>query len=233
MSPPVRQPVGFFRATAILLRKDLLLEWRTRARVNALVFFALATLLLFAFALDANRNIMQAAAGGLLWLGLLFSSVLALGESFRVENENAALDGIRLVPASGRAIFIAKALGNTLLIYALGWLLLPVMVALYDIHLTLGPGPYAIALLLGCLSITAPGVVFSAIANNARARDVLLPLLLFPLLVPALLASVKATTLVFGGDPMDQLRSWLWLVAGFDVIYWALGFLLFPRVIED
>lgn len=228
-----RTPVGFFAATWILFRKDLLLEWRTRARINALIFFALSTLLLFAFALGADTLTMRATAGGLLWLGILFSSVLSLGESFRVENENAALDGVRLVPASARAIFVSKALGNTALLYALGWLLLPVMVAIYGVQVKEGFALYGLVLLLGCLSIAAPGVMFSAIANNARARDVLLPLLLFPLLMPALLAAVKATSVVLAGDAMDQLGAWLALLAAFDVIYWSLGFALFPRVIED
>jgi heme exporter protein B len=86
---------------------------------------------------------------------------------------------------------------------------------------------------LGCLAIAAPGTLYSAIANHARARDVLLPLLLFPLVVPALLAATKATSLVLQGDPMEQLGSWLALLGGFDMIYWSLGFVLLPKVIED
>lgn len=244
-------PPGLLRATFILLRKDLLLEWRTRARVNALLFFAFATLLIFSFALGPDTRLLQRAAGGYLWLAILFSSVLALGESFRVEAENQTLDGLRLTPTDARAIFLGKALGNAALLFLLGWFLLPIMVALYDVSiLPRAPGvpwfaevstaeiatqlgKYLLVLLLGCLSISAPGTVYSAIANNARARDVLLPLLLFPLIIPALLAAVKATGLVLGGDPMNQLGSWLALLGAFDVIYWALGFTLFPRVIED
>jgi hypothetical protein len=90
-----------------------------------------------------------------------------------------------------------------------------------------------LVLLMGCLAISAPGTIYAAIANNARARDVLLPVLLFPLLVPALLSAVKSTNLVLQGDPMNQLPSWLSLLAAFNLIYWVLGFLLFPRVIED
>lgn len=231
MSAP--KPIGLLKTTAVLLRKDLLLEWRTRARLNALVFFALATLLLFSFALGPDTKLLEKNAGGYLWLAILFASTLALGESFRVETENACLDGLRMAPADARAIFLSKALGNTALLVGLGTLLIPVMVALFGVKLVLGWGALLLTLVLGCMALAAPGTVYAAIANNARARDVLLPLLLFPLVIPALLASAKAMTLVLQGDPMNQLNSWFGLLIGFNLIYWGLGFLLFPRVIED
>lgn len=224
---------GMFRTAWILLAKDLLLEWRTRARLNALVFFALATLLLFSFALGPDTTLLARHAGGYLWLALLFASVLSLGESFRVEQENACLDGLRLAPTDARAIFLSKAVGNTLLLLFLALVLLPVMIAIYGVTLAMGPLALLGVLALGCMAISAPGTVYSAIANHARARDVLLPLLLFPLIVPALLAAVKATTLVLQGDPMGQLTSWLGLLTAFNLIYWGLGLALFPRVVED
>jgi len=238
---------GLLRATWLLVRKDLLLEWRTRARANALFFFALATLLLFSFALGPDTTILRRAAGGTLWLAILLASVLALGESFRVEQENAALDGLRLAPADPQALFLAKALANGMLLLLLGVALLPVLGALAG--LTLAPrivmtlpvltfplsglGAMALVLVLGCLAIAAPGTIYAAIASNARARDVLLPLLLFPLLIPALVAAAKATSLALEGDPMLQFGSWLGLLASFDLIYWSLGFALFPLVVED
>ena len=225
--------IGLLRTTWVLIRKDLLLEWRTRARLNALIFFSLATLLLFSFALGPDTVLLRKNAGAFLWLGVLLSSVLALGESFRVEHENSALDGVRLAPADARAVFLAKAGGNAALLFGLSLFLMPVLVALYDIRLATSMGQLLLVLLLGCLAISAPGTVYSAIANNARARDVLLPLLLFPLLVPALMAAVKALTLVLEGDPMLQYGSWVTLLASFNLIYWGLGIVLFPRVIEE
>jgi heme exporter protein B len=227
------RPISLLKTVGVLLAKDLLIEWRTRARLNALIFFALATLLLFSFAVGPDTKVLARNAGGYLWLALLFASVLALGESFRVEQENLTLDGLRLAPADARAIFLSKAVGNTLLLTGLGVLLLPVMVALYSVQVVMGVGPLATTLVLGCMAISAPGTVYSAIASNARARDVLLPLLLFPLIIPALLAAAKATSLVLQGDPMNQLSSWFKLLIGFNLIYWGLGFVLFPRVIED
>lgn len=229
---PSRAP-GLLGTTWILVRKDLLLEWRTRARANALIFFSLSTLLLFSFALGPDTTFLRRAAGGTLWLALLLASVLALGESFRVEQENAALDGLRLAPADARALFLAKALANAVLLAVVGAILLPVLGALASLGLTLGLGRMAGVLVLGCLAIAAPGTVYAAIASQARSRDVVLPLLLFPLLIPALVAAAKATSLVFEGDPMLQFPSWLGLLIGFNLVYWSLGFILFPRVLED
>ncbi|MHB8875265.1 MAG: heme exporter protein CcmB [Myxococcaceae bacterium] len=227
------EPIGLFRAAGIVLWKDLLIEWRTRARLNALIFFAVATLLLFSFALGPDTALLRQNAAGYLWLGILFASVLSLGESFRVESENSSLDGLKLAPADARAVFLGKAVGNGLMLFALSFILLPVMVGLYDVSFAGGFWKLVGVLALGCAAITAPGTIYAAIASNARARDVLLPLLLFPLLVPALLAAVKASALVLQGDPMGQLGSWLGLLGGFNLIYWGLGFTLFPRVIED
>lgn len=233
LATPRPRAIGLVAATLALLRKDLLIEWRTRARLNAIIFFALATLLMFSFALGPDTKLLEKNAGGYFWLAILFASVLALGESFRVESENACMDGVRLAPADPRAIFLSKALGNTLLLTALGALLVPVMVALYGVRIITSFTDLGLILLLGCLALSAPGTVYAAISSNARARDVLLPLLLFPLVIPALLSAAKATTLVLQGDPMNQFNSWLGLLGGFNLIYWGVGFVLFPRIIED
>ncbi|HVP60893.1 MAG TPA: heme exporter protein CcmB [Myxococcaceae bacterium] len=228
----MRRP-GLLASTWVLFRKDLLLEWRSRARVNALLFFSLATLLLFSFALGPDTALLRRNAGGYLWLALLLASVLALGESFRVERENATLEGLRLVPVNARAIFLAKAVANAVLLAGLGGLLVPVLVALLDVRIVLPVGQLLGLILLGCLAIAAPGTLYGAIASHARARDVLLPLLLFPILIPALVAAAKGTALVFEGDPMGQFPSWVALLTSFDLIYWGLGVLLFPRVVEE
>ncbi|MBK7860218.1 MAG: heme exporter protein CcmB [Archangiaceae bacterium] len=228
---PVRP--GLFACTVILLRKDLLLEWRTRARLNALVFFGICTLLMFSFALGANAMALREHASGYFWLAILFASVLSLSESFRVEQENHSLDGLRLAPANGRAIFLAKAIGNTVLLWGLGAVLAPLSIAVFDLRVVMSLFTLAFIMLVGSMAISAAGTFYASIASNARARDVLLPILLFPVLVPVLIAAVKATTMVFEGDPMNQMESWLTLLGSLNVIYWGLGLVLFPRIIED
>lgn len=220
-------------AAWLVLKKDWQLEWRTRARLTALIFFSLSTLLLFSFAMGPDTNALRAHAPGYLWLALFFASVLSLGESFRVESENQALLGLLLTPVEPRAIFLGKVFGNASLLFGLSLLLLPVSVALYDIDLSRAPLSLLTVLFLGSIGISAPGIVYSAISANARARDVMLPLLLFPVLVPLLLATVNATRFSLGPDPQEQLGSWLKLLTAFDLIYLSVGFLVFPKVVEE
>jgi heme exporter protein B len=129
-------------------------------------------------------------------------------------------------------IFYGKAVANWIQLTILGIFLMPVMVVLYDAGTTRVPGMIGI-ILLGSAGISAPGTLYSAMAAQARAKQMLLPLLLFPLIVPVLLSSVKATSLLILGDPMGQIRSWTTLLAAFDAIYWSICGLLFDRVIED
>jgi len=224
---------GLLRSIYIVAKKDIVLEWRSRARLNATLFFAIMTLLLFSFAAGPHQNLLARNAPGYLWLAIFLASVLSLSESMRIEAENDALDGLRLAPVEPLAIFLAKAIVNTLFLMALALIMAPLALALYDAKLVLSFGSLMSILLLGCAAVSAPGTLYSALAVQARARDVLLPLLLFPVLVPGLLAAVKATSLIFEGDPMAQLSGWRALLLGFNLTYWLLCAVLFGRVIEE
>jgi heme exporter protein B len=219
--------------TIAVFRKDVLLEWQGRSRASAVIFFSAMTLLLFSFAVGPNREVLSRHASGYLWLALLLSSVLSLGESFRVETEDDALEGMRLLPVDPRALFFGKAFSNFLLLLALGLLLVPAALVLYSAEVRGSWGLLLAALTLGTGGLAAPGTLYAAMTSQARGRDVLLPLLLFPLVVPVLLASVKATSLAMTGDPMNQGGSWLGVLICFDLVYWSLPAILFGRVIED
>lgn len=219
--------------TLAVFRKDVLLEWQGRSRASAVIFFSAMTLLLFSFAVGPNREVLSRHASGYLWLALLLSSVLSLGESFRVETEDDALEGMRLLPVDPRALFFGKAFSNFLLLLALGLLLVPAALVLYSAEVRGSWGLLLAALTLGTGGLAAPGTLYAAMTSQARGRDVLLPLLLFPLVVPVLLASVKATSLAMTGDPMNQGGSWLGVLICFDLVYWSLPAILFGRVIED
>ncbi|MEO0814551.1 MAG: heme exporter protein CcmB, partial [Myxococcota bacterium] len=206
--------------------------WRSRARINATIFFSVMTLLLFSFAAGPRPKLLAENAPGYLWLALLLSSTLALGESMRVEADNEAMEGLRLIPVDGRALFLSKSLVNALFLCALCLLVVPLSVALYGVQVD-APLQLVSVMALGCFAIAAPGTFYAAIAAQIRARDVLLPLLLFPILVPSLIAAVRATQLCLEGDAMDQLSSWSTLLLVFNVLYWVMCTLLFTRVIEE
>jgi heme exporter protein B len=214
------------------LRKDLLLQWRTRAQLVAVFVFGASALLLFSFAVGPNAGVLRQHAAGFLWLGLLLASTLALADSFESEMAQRALEGLLLLPADPRALYYGKAVANVLQLTLLGAALVPVMVVLYDAG-TARVGALVGVVALGAAGLSAPGTLYAAMTAQARARNTLLPLLLFPLVVPALLAAVKATSLLILGDPMGQLRAWTLLLVAFDAVYWSLCGLLFERVVED
>lgn len=219
--------------TLIVLRKDLLLSWRGRARIVAMISFAVVALMLFSFAVGPNSDVLSRHAGGYLWLALLLASVLSLGESFRLELEDSALEGLQLLPVDPRALFFGKALANALWLFLLGLVLVPASLALYGASIEGSPLALAAFIGLGSLGLAGPGTLYSGMTSRAQGSDVLLPLLLFPLVVPVLLAATKGTSLALLGDPMDQGRSWGAILVCFDLVYWSLCPLLFGRVLDD
>lgn len=214
------------------LHKELLLQWRTKAQLLAIFVFGAASLLLFSFAIGPDSSALRQHAAGFLWLGLMLSSTLTLAESFQSEMEQRALEGLLLLPAGARAIYYGKALSNWAQLTILGVGLIPLMVVLYDAPM---PRPFALVgvIMAGAAGLSAPGTLYAAMTSQARAKQTLLPLLLFPLVVPVLLSAVKATSLLILGDPMGQVSSWILLLLSFDAIHWSLCGFLFDRVVED
>lgn len=221
--------------TWTILRKDLLLEWRGRSRMVSVVLFGTVTLVLFSFAVGPDSTALRAGAAGFLVLALLLSSTLSLSESFRFEQEQRAMEGLLLLPVDAIALYYGKALASTLFLCLLAPILVPVALVLYSVEME----PMALARLLliwglAAAGLTAPGTLYAAMTSRLRSQDVLLPILLFPLVIPVLLGSVKAMALILLGDPMSQLWAWTLLLATFDLIYWVLcGMLLFSHAIEE
>ncbi len=219
-------------AVGALLAKDLLVEWRARAQVVALLGFAVVVLLLFSFAVGPDSSMLARHAGGYLWLAMLLASTLLLARSLQTETETGAMEALLLAPVPAPAIFYGKALANTGLLLLVACVALPLDLAITGAQLVESPWPLLAVLVLGSAGISAPGTFYAALTARVAGRQILLPLLLFPLIVPALLAAVKATSLVLTGDPMGQLTSWLVLLFCFDLIYWSLCGVLFERVVE-
>lgn len=214
------------------IRKDLLLTWSSRFQAVAVLVFGATALLLFSFAIGPDAVALRQHASGFIWVALLLSSTLSLGESFRAEMEQKALQGMLLLPVSPRALFYGKAIANWIQLALVGFSLVPVMVVLYDAGTSRTPELLGL-ILLGAAALAAPGTLYAGMSVQVRAQQVLLPLLLLPLVVPVLLAAVKATSLLVLGDPMGQLGSWTKLLVAFNCIYWPLCGLFFGHVIEE
>ena len=225
---------GLVREIAAVLAKDVLLEWRGRARLVATVLFGVVALALFSFAAGADPGVLERGAPGFLVLALLLSSTLALGESFRVEQEDSGMEGLLLLPIDPHALFYGKALGNTLFLSLLGPVLAAAAVVFYAVDAGAGALVKLVLLwVLAAAGLSAPGTLYAAMTSRARSQDVLLPLVHYPLVIPVLLASVKSIDLILNGDPMGQLGSWAALLAGFALVYWSLGGVLFPLAVEE
>ena len=214
--------------------KDLRLEWRNRSRILSVVLFGLMTLLLLSMALGPDTPKLRAAAAGCLTVALLLGSTLGLAESFRVEREDQALEGLALLPIDPLSVYLGKLIANTLFLWSLAIVLVPTTVVLFAVEVEAAALVQIVFVwLLAAVGIAAPGTLYASMTSQLRSQDVMLPLLLFPLEVPVLMAAVKSFDLLFTGDPMMQLGSWGGLLIAFDVIFVCVCGLLFPQVFEQ
>lgn len=216
-----------------MARKDLLVEWRSPVRMSGVFFFALALLLMVAFATGADTITLRKQAGGALWLGMLLSSTRSLDQSFQAETEDGALEGLVLWPVDPRAIYFGKAIANTIVLFVVATALTPLCIAMYDAPVKGSPLLFVAFLAFGSGALAAPGTLYALITAQARGASVLLPVLLFPLVAPALIAAARGTTVVMEGDGMGDAPSWLGLLVAFNVLHWSLSGLLFARIVED
>jgi heme exporter protein B len=220
------------RAAAIILAKELRLEFRTRELLNTTVVFVVMVVVLFSFTFDPTAEESRRFGPGLLWLALLFAGSLMLQPSFVREQSNDTLYALRLAPVGSFAILLGKMLANLLFLLLAEALLLPVFVVLYNVPVLPVLAELGLVLVLGTLGMAVTGTVFSAISAQARMRELLLPLLLLPVLTPVLIASVEATAGLLAAPP--ELRTnWLKMLAGFDIIFLAASYLLSDFLLEE
>jgi heme exporter protein B len=220
----------FFPTVRALVWRDLLAEYRSREVLGGGTVFALLTLVVFNFAIDLRLENAAEVAPGILWIGFAFAGMLSFGRSFASERERGTLDGLLLAPLDRGAMYLARAITNTILMAVVELVSLPVFIALYNVRAAWGE--LLLTTALGTIGFTGAGTLVAAIAANTRAREIMLPLLLLPLTVPVLIASVKATGEALGVQAAEPL-PWLQLLAGFDVIVVAAAFLVFEYIIDE
>jgi len=218
------------RQLAAHLRKDLLLEFRSRDAIIGMLFFALLVVVIFSLAFDPTMAQSRAISGGILWVALLFAAVIALNQAWARETRHNVLDSLRMSPASPALLFLAKALVNFLFVTVLELILAPLFIVFYNLH-TLGESWKLLLILpLGTWALVTNGTFFAALSLRTRNRELILLLVLFPLSIPALLGAVLATTAVFTGQDSPDL--WIKLLVVFDVIFTTAGLLLFDVVLS-
>jgi heme exporter protein B len=220
------------RSAAILLAKELRLEFRTRELLSATIVFALVIVVLFSFAFDPTAAESRRYGPGLLWISFLFAGSLMLNPSLATERLNDTMDALRMAPISPFAILSAKMLANFIFMSLVEAVLVPVFSVLYNVSATGVVVPLILVLVLGTIGLTVTGTVFSAISSHARLRELLLPLLLLPILTPLLIAAVEATASLFVEQP-ELDRTWVALLAGFDIVFLTASWLLCDYLIEE
>jgi heme exporter protein B len=220
------------RAAAILLTKELRLEFRTRELLSTTVVFAVVVVVLFSFAFDPTSAESRRYGPGLLWIAFLFSGSLMLNPSFSREHSNQTLDALRMAPVSPFAILLGKMLANFIFLSIAEAVLLPVFGVLYNVSLAAIAGKLVFVVMLGSIGLAVTGTVFSAIAAHARLRELLLPLLLLPVLAPLLIAAVAATGSLFAEEPALD-RAWVAFLAGFDIVFLTASWLLSDFLFEE
>ena len=221
------------RRVRAIVWKDFTAERRTKANFNAVVFMAVLTLLMFGFALGPDTEALRDIAGGVVWLTILFSGVLSFNRSYEQELEGGALDALLLYPGQRRSIFIGKLLANLAFVLLVEIVLVPLAAVLYNLQLIQTALPLAGILILGTIGFVTLGTFYAAMASRVRAREVLLPLLLFPMLIPLLVGAVEATTAMLAGDVMGDSRVWIRLLVIFDVVFIGICLWAFDYVIEE
>ena len=224
--------MALLRQTFLLLWKDLLLELRRRDSLLTMFFFGTLLLFIFNFAFDLEPDKVAEMAPALLWLAFLFTGTLGLAQLFQAERENHCLDALLLSPLDRGALFLAKTCFNLLLMLLVELVVMPLFWILFNLHTwNLLPQLFLVTL-LGTIGFCALGTIMSAITLRARARELLLPLVLFPLMIPVVLATIRCMEDIMRTGDLSDTSSWLRLLVGFDVIFVTLGILIFDHVVE-
>lgn len=211
-----------------IIRKDLRAELRSKELVSTMVLFTLLSVLVFSFALELDRTARQELVNGILWVTLVFASILGLNRSLATERELGGMDAMMIAPIPRMAIYIGKMVGNFLFVLVVGLVLLPIMTILYNI--TLIQIPLLVTMLLGTFGLSAIGTLLAAMTAQTRSRETLLPIAMLPVIIPLLLVVIAAASAVMGDE-----NAWVWIgvLVLVDMVYAVLGLILFEYVIED
>ncbi|MCL0101486.1 heme exporter protein CcmB [Dehalococcoidia bacterium] len=214
-----------------MLWKDLAIELRTRDVLASMIVFGLLSLTVFNFAFDLRGDNVLVVAPGVIWVSILFAGMLGLGRSYSHERDRGSMEGLLLCPVDRSAIYVAKFLATLFFLLIFEIVLLPVSEAFFVVPVL--KGTTITVILLGTIGFASVGAVFGAMAVNTRAREVMLPVLLLPILMPLIIGMVKATGILMDGQPWSEVWTWVMLLVTIDVVYFVLSFILYDFVIED
>jgi heme exporter protein CcmB len=227
-------PTGFVETVWLVIRKDLLIEIRSREILYTTLFFAVACVLVFAFGFVRYGRAIEQAAAGILWIAIAFSGTLALGRAFERERHNETLRALLLAPVDRPALYVGKLLGLVLLLVAVETVVAPLVALMFQAPLFAHPWLMLSLLLSGTVGFAAVGTLFAAMLVRARSRDVLLPILLYPITVPVIIAGVRGTAALLQPEvDLPMARAWLSMLGFFDVVFITLALWTFEPLMTE
>lgn len=225
------RPAAYLKSIFAIAWKDLAAELRSRELLSAMLVFALLVILIFNFALKLDAKTRLTATSGILWVTFTFAGTLGLNRSMAIEKDRGCLDGLLLAPVDRSTIFFGKLLSNLAFMFIVEIIVLPLYSLLYNINL-FNPG-LLLVILLGSVGYIAIGTLLAAMAVQTRTRDVMLPILLFPVVIPVVVAAVEASGGFLQGLQLSEVRYWINLLLVYDVIFIAIAFMVFDYVVEE
>lgn len=229
--PAAPNRASFWQGVWAIVWKDLLAELRSKELISAMVVFSLLDILIFNFALELHRLTLTTVAAGVLWVTAIFAGTLGLNRSLAIEKDRGSLDGLLLAPIDRSALYLGKLIGNWLFMLIVQAIILPVFSILFNINLI---QPWLLLVIgLGTLGYAAVGTLLAALAVHSRSRDVMLPILLFPVSIPVLIAAIKASNGILAAVAWDEISPWLNMLIAYDVIFFAVALMVFEYVVEE
>ncbi len=225
--------MNFFNVIRWIAWKDLLSEIRSRESISSMFFFALIVILIFSFSFSMDQQTARLMMPGIMWVAFVFTGMIGLGKSFLVELQNDCLENLQISPASKGAIYLGKTLSNLLLMVIVEMILFPLFVIFFNLDVLDKIPMLMLIFLTGSIGLASVGTLFSAMTVQIRAREVMLPMLLLPLIVPVMIGAVEATGGVINGDAVTLYRPWLELLVVFDLIFTVVSFWVFDFVLDD
>ena len=221
----------FLRKVLVIVQKDVAVELRTKEMLSSMFVFSLLVIVIFSFAFELRVEDVREVAPGVLWVTFVFAGMLGLSRSFVLEKDKGCLEGLLLCPVDRSAIYFGKMLGNVIFMTMVEAMILPIFSILFNISLF--QPVLLLIVVLGTLGFAGVGTLFSAMAVHTRSREVMLPVLLFPIVAPAMIAAVKATGGILDGQPFSEIAHWIRLLVVFDVVFFAISFMTFDYVVEE
>jgi len=223
----------YLTQVAAIVWKDLATELKTRELFSAMFVFSVLVILIFIFSINLSIVKATEVGPGVLWVAFLFAGTLGLNRSFMLEKENGCLQGLILTPADRTTIYFGKFISNLIFLLIMETFILPLFMVFFNVDLLPHLGPLLVVILLGTVGFCALGTLLSSLASNLKTREVMLPILLYPLMVPVIIGSVRMTGQVLEGVALSSMMNWVGLTLCFDVIFIGVSIMTIDHILEE